>query len=269
MGEAVKQINLRLSQENIDKFKIFCEENGFSQAQGFDQMLHAMELSKAREAIPGRATEIDEFSLHAKAIIDAYLSSLEINANAEARIREEFTLSLQSKDKTIADLQEKLEAMKTAKNEAEQIATSASQNAAQAMKDYSDAAERAKTMSKLVAEKDKTINSLAEKLTVTEEKLAGYTDLKENEKKAQEKTRELEHALKDLKKDHDVAIKELQSEMERKISYVEKDAALATATAVAENERKIRDVYEQKLRDVDKENARLLIKLEQLKSTVK
>lgn len=265
----IKQTNFRIGQDDAGKFREFCETNGFSQAQGFEQLLRLLELEKAREIIPGRAMEIDEFSLHTKAIMNAFLNSLEINANAEARIREEFNLSLQSKDKTIADLQEKVELLKAAKDEAEQAASSASQAAAQATKDSADAMERAATVSKLAEEKDKTVNSLAEKLTATEEKLAGYSDLEKEAQELKEQLKVMKREITDLKKDYEIKLRELNAEMARKISDTEKDAALAAATAVAEKEREIRDIYEDKLRVADRENAKLQIMVEQMEKREK
>lgn len=262
----IKQTNFRIDQTDADVFRKFCEENGMNQAQGFAHLLQVFELDRAKSVTPGRATEIEEYEMHVKAIVGAYLTSLEINNNAEKRIREEYDVALASRDKTIVDLQGKVEQMKVDKENAEQMATTASQDAAKAIKDAEDAKERAEMVGKLADEKDKTIATLATKVTDAESKLNEYADLKKAEQNAQERIREMERIAADQKKDHETEIRELQAEMDRKVSDAKKDAELAIAKAVAEKEREIRDLYEQKLRDADKENAKLQAKIEQLQN---
>ena len=114
MGD-IKQTNFRIDQDTADAFRRFCEENGMSQAQGFDHIMQVVELDRAKAATPGRATEIEGFEKSVKDIMAAYLYSIEINNNAEARIREQFSSSLDRKDKTISDLQVKVEELQAAK----------------------------------------------------------------------------------------------------------------------------------------------------------
>ena len=64
-----------------------------NQAQSFDHVMQVVELDKAKAVTPGRATEIETFEKSIKDIMAAYLNSLEINASAEARIREQVPLS--------------------------------------------------------------------------------------------------------------------------------------------------------------------------------
>ena len=59
MGE-IKQTNFRIDQESADAFRKFCEENGMNQAQGFDHVMQVLELDRAKEAVPSRATEIED-----------------------------------------------------------------------------------------------------------------------------------------------------------------------------------------------------------------
>ena len=55
MGE-VKQTNFRVDQDTADKFREFCAAAGMNQAQGFDHMMQVLELDRAKEAVPSRAT---------------------------------------------------------------------------------------------------------------------------------------------------------------------------------------------------------------------
>lgn len=260
MGE-VKQTNFRVDQETADKFRQFCMDAGMNQAQGFDHIMEVLEMDRAKEAISGRATEIEEFETHIKAVMSAYMNSLEINNNAEERVREQFSAALESKDKTIQDLQEQVARLKDEKSAAEQMATGAAENAAQAMKEAAAATEKAESASQLVAEKDRTIGTLAEKLAIAEAKCEGFDALERENVELKEQIRTLLLTIEEQKKDHAAEKKDLQKDMERKLSDAQKDAALELVNAVAEKERE----SNAKLLQLERENAKLLATIELLK----
>lgn len=262
----VKQNNFRIDQSDADRFRKLCDEMGLNQAQGFARLIQVFETNQAKLVTPGRADEIEEFERNIKALMSAYLNSLEINNNAELRIREEYDTALASRDKTIMDLQAKNEQLKTDKDAAEQSAADASLSVAQATKEAADAKDRAEMTGKLLEEKEKTIATLAAKVADAEEKLKEYEELKKAEQEDKEQIRELERISAEQKKDHETALRELHAELERKVSDAKKDAELEAAKAVADKEREVRDIYEEKLRAADRENAILQAKIEQLQA---
>lgn len=274
MGE-IRQANFRIDQDTAAAFRQFCDENGWNQAEGFDNVMRQVELNKAKAAIPGRAVEIERFEKYTKDILSAYLTSLEINSGAEERIREQFANALDSKDKTIASLQEKADKLAEGKQILEQVTTEARSERDQAVKEAAAAKEQAETAAKLAEEKDKTILNLTDKLGIAESKADGYDDLKKSEETAKLRINELEkemerikedadRELKAVQKDHEIEIRELKTEMERKVSDVQKDAALAQVQAVADKEREMNGL----LREADMENAKLQAKLEALQSKI-
>lgn len=238
MGE-VKQTNFRVDQDTADKFREFCAAAGMNQAQGFDHMMQVLELDRAKEAVPSRATEIEEYEMHVKAILSAYTNSLAINNDAEERVKEQFSASLESKDKTIQDLQGQIAHLKEEKDTAEKMAAGAAETAAQSMKEAAAATEKAESASQLVAEKDRTIGTLAEKLATAEAKSEGYDALEQKEKESQEQIRTLQLTIEEQKKDHAAEMKDLQRDTERKISDAQKDAELEVVSKVAEKEREL------------------------------
>ena len=72
MGE-IKQTNFRVDQVTADAFRKFCEQNGMSQAQGFDHIMQIVEMDRAKAVAPGRATEIEGFEKSIKEIMAAYI----------------------------------------------------------------------------------------------------------------------------------------------------------------------------------------------------
>ena len=108
----IKQTNFRIGVETAKAFRAFCEENGMNQAQGFDYLMEVLALDKARGAIVSRETEIANFEQHAKAIVSLYLHSLELNENAEARVREQFASRLETQAITMAEYQQEIARMR-------------------------------------------------------------------------------------------------------------------------------------------------------------
>lgn len=237
MGE-IKQTNFRIDQETADAFRRFCEEQGLNQAQGFDHIMQVVEYDRAKTVTPERLVEIEEFEKSLKHIMAAYLKSIEINNNAEARIREQFASALERKDRAISDLQAKVLELQEAKTAAEDAAASAAQAAAQAIKGEKTAKEQAETAKKLATEKDNTIAAIADKLLDAEEKVIGYDELKT--------------AIEKAKKDID--------RLEREASDIQKDAALTIEKAVADKEREMQT----KIMELVRENGQLQARVEVL-----
>lgn len=102
-----EQNNFRILPESAEEFRKICTEYGLNQAQGFAHILQVFELNKAKEKLVKRETEIEEFERHVKALLTAYIGSLELAENADARMFEKYENDLKSKDKTIQDLQAK------------------------------------------------------------------------------------------------------------------------------------------------------------------
>ncbi len=242
----IKQTNFRVGTETADAFRKFCEENGMNQAQGFDHLMQVLELNKAKSAIPDRQTEIISFEKSVKDIMNAYLQSLEINSNAEGRAREEFKSRLENSEKTIAELNMRIEQLTLAKKAAEDHAKSVDEKLAYAQKEARTSSEQAYTSSKLADELDVRLRKLTKELDAAETKASCYDETKAELDAAEKK-------LSEVKMQHDAKIAELEMRLEKAVSDAKKDAALATANAVMESERKMQDA----IRKIEMENAKL------------
>lgn len=104
MGE-IKLTSFRLDKDITDRFKAFCEENHLTVNQGFSNMMQALELNNAKTILTNRQTEIEHFQSLIHSLMSAFMNSLEINANAENRIRQDLDLRLDADAKTISNLQ--------------------------------------------------------------------------------------------------------------------------------------------------------------------
>ena len=107
-----KVTSMRLSEEDLEQFRLFAKENGMNQQQAFKSLVSLVELEKARTTSPERAKEIDVFRDTVNKLIGFYANSLEINKTTEETIREELKKELVAKDRTIANLQDLIRATK-------------------------------------------------------------------------------------------------------------------------------------------------------------
>ena len=224
MGD-IKQTNFRINQETADVFRKFCEDNGMNQAQGFDHIMQVVELDRAKTAAPARLTEIEGFEKSVKDIMAAYLHSIEINQNAEGRIREQFASDLDRKDKTIDDLRAKTEQLQAEKDAAEAVAAEAVKAKDQAEKDAA-AAEKVRIAAEKTAEDKQTIaDTLAAKLAEAEKKAEGFDDLKAALSASQDAQKAAEQRIKDVQRDAAEAAKDAAREAERAKDQAVKETA--------------------------------------------
>lgn len=253
MGE-IKQTNFRINADTADAFRKFCEEQGFNQAQGFDHLMQVLAIDQAKSLTPERKTEIEEFERSVKAILAAYLNSLEVNANAEKRVREQFATDLARKDRTIDELMQKLDALQADKATAEKAQAEAITARETAEKNEKIAIEQLTSVKKNVADQEQIITMLNSKLATADKQLVGYDSLVESEQKTKAKAQELNQVISDLKKDHAAEIKALK-----------KDAEIDKERAIAAKEREM----SAQIQAVELKAATLTGKLEALESQIK
>lgn len=248
MGE-VKQTNFRIDQDTAAAFRKFCEDNGMNQAQGFDHVMQVVELDKAKTVAPGRATEIETFEKSIKDIMAAYLNSLEINAAAEARIREQFAADLTRKDRTIDELREKVEQLQSEKEAAETVRTVAESREKAAIAQMESAQRTA-------ADQERINSMLTLQLTEATEKLDGALEAAEKCRKLEADAAELRTRLADMER----ALENEKKTAESRLAQAKMQAQLDTERAVIAKEREM----QAQLREADKENAKLSAMIEQL-----
>lgn len=272
MGE-IRQANFRIDTDAAEKFRAFCEEQGLNQAQGFDHIMQVLELDRAKQLVPNRQTEISDFEMHAKALLGAFLQSVRLNEDAEARIREQFAGQLISKDQSIADYQLQLqgEKGKVADLEArvrELLAAVAEidslrEELAKAVREKADTKAQHE---KQLSDKDSIVTMLSEKLTVAEKKAQGFDELKAAHDGLAADLKAAQEAAKEQQKDFDL-------QLERASRAAEKAQEGAVSAVRAEAEKTISELRaqlqqaqidaERQLRAADKEAAAEIRKLEQ------
>ena len=117
MGE-IKAVSFRLGDGDIQRFREFAEEQGMNQAEMFQSLINNFEMAKAKGAIIDRAKEIETFQDTVNTLVGMFVNSLAVNQTSEERIREMLSIELNSKDKTIADLQAREKHLKAQSDDA-------------------------------------------------------------------------------------------------------------------------------------------------------
>ena len=298
----IKQTNFRIDQETADAFRKFCEEMGMNQAQGFDHIMQVVETDRAKTIMPERRTEIESFEKALKDIHEGYLYSLEINKNAEDRIREQFISSIKRNEKTIDDLREKIEKLQDQNAAIESLRVEAEKEADAAKERAFVAASQREAAKKAAADQEQINALLTKQLEEATAKLEGYDALRDSEAALKEEVADLKYAVKEAETTLSHAKEMYEAKLEEAKKVAEKCAALeASEAALKENvmllERNVEDerkasenalkqaqaaaelaleraVIEKEremnaqIRQADKENARLAARIEQLEARI-
>ena len=109
--ETMKTRSIRATDEAFNALKEMAESGDFAnQGEAFTALIRLWESEQAKQLIPGRETEIEDFRMHLNSLGDIYLKSLQLNVDTEARVRDEYSARMQGQDRTINNLHEQLQA---------------------------------------------------------------------------------------------------------------------------------------------------------------
>ena len=167
-----KVCSIRADEGTINKFKEITEQfpNG---GECLKALITAHEIAQAKATVTGQETNISDFQAHIDSIVRAYIYSLDLTANTEERVREEFRQRIDSQAQTIADLQTKL---KTAEEYLKTVTAESNEKVSKAETDRATAqqtAERA-TAQQTAESLEKELQQTRKELTQAE-KLATVT----------------------------------------------------------------------------------------------
>ena len=181
MNDEMKVRSFRISDSVAEKFKAFCSEFD-NQNAALDSLIATYEMQNAKSVLMDRKTEIADLDTHIQAIQSAFLRSLELNENAEQRVRTEFNSLLSSKDETIIQLQtEKAKALE----QVEQYKSS---------------------YDKVVQDTNKQLKVMQEKVSENSQSLQNEKERADTEQKAREQAETISVMLSDQ-------VKELQGQL--------------------------------------------------------
>lgn len=206
MNNEVKAVSFRITEEDIKKFRTFAEEQDMNQAEMFQCLVNNFEMAKAKGAISDRAKEIEVFQDTINNLMTMFLNSLAVNQTSEERIREVLSLELHTKDKTIADLQDREKEYK------EKVSTYKAESI-EYLKQANELSVLNDALEKEIDQKDDIINNLQDQVEMLKGQVNEYKAYKETYK-------ELENRNVELEKDNAV-LSHHNTDLETKIENLE------------------------------------------------
>ncbi len=199
------------------------KDNGGNKADFLSAAIAALENANAKEALAGRADEIDHVEKLLDGIRVAYMSSLSIAMTAKDEAATAAAKEIE-KAKSLQDtLQSKIDELTERTKEAEQKAELATDETDRLQKAFEAATKRAEAAELTLEEQRESHKILSDRLVELEKNLNGYEKVKEKAERAET----LEKELADLKK---------RTESEAKLAAQTAAAELREAVA-AERER--------------------------------
>lgn len=261
--------SFRVTDDVMARFKEIQDEMGLTHDGALKMLVDAYELDRAKNAIPDRETEISNFQTKANELIEAFIFSLQLNQDAEARIRSEFALQLQTKDETIANYQEQLKTVQNRLNEYmgleqqlldTQISKAGVEREFAAFKDAQDLVSNQHT--KQLADKESIVSMLTDKLSAAEQKADGYDELREKYKESVEVQKSLKQEISNMQREIEISSERAQTEFNQKIKDLQHEHELnierALRAAEKGREEAIREIKDKCSEEVQKAQNALL-----------
>lgn len=230
MNEELKVKSFRISDETTEKFKNLCGDFD-NQNTALAALISAYEMQASKSLLVNRQTEIEDYDVHIQALQKAFLQSLELNSNAEERIRTEFERQLSIKDKMIEDYQARIATLEQALTDTNDKCSTDVKNAsdklAEAIKDVSEANNK---ITHLTDELNASKSTVQDKLDIIEGLNARIPETEELKKQLKDK----ENELSTLKSQYTVEKTELNnniSKLNSDISFLSNEVEKLKATA--------------------------------------
>ena len=221
-----KPFSVRADQEVIDKYSEIAEAAGLKKSELLPVLLASYSQTQAKAALPGRGTEIENVESLLNQLKDAYLHSLELNVNAEQRIRQEFETRIASNEQAVASLKQKADAAVAKEQEAKAAldAITAERDELKIRAENADAAiEKLRDLQEQVTDMREKIEASKAELEAAAELEKQSADLKSNLKAAEDRAEKSEAEAADLRKKlEDAKVRADADRVELKGRYDEK-----------------------------------------------
>lgn len=111
--DELKSRSIRADEVTYEKFKMIAAESFGNQGQCLASLISLYEMEQGKAVITDRKTEIENFQSHMNTLAEMFVSSLQLNQDAEIRVRSNYEALLNSKDMIIADVQDQITNVKS------------------------------------------------------------------------------------------------------------------------------------------------------------
>lgn len=197
-----KVFSARADEETIERLNELAEQTGMKKTEVLPALLNAWEANRVREALPGRTTEIDNFHNLLQQLKKAYTGSLELNVNAENRIRDEYSARIASNEEAVQALRAQLDKAKTEAAEAKEKAAAAEAERAKLAEELAKANEMNATLKESLANANAAKESNERRVIDLEAQLKDMPKVKEEAAKAAKTIEKLQSDAKETELHH-------------------------------------------------------------------
>lgn len=257
MADELKNRSFRISDETTEKFRQLCNDFD-NQNVAMAALISAYEVQQAKAVLTERQTDVSDYDTHLQALQRAFLHSLELNENAESRIRQEFQRQLESKDSIISDLQERI---RKAESDAERATKQAAITAAETNASVEQAIKENDSLQEKLNSSDKQVSELSARLTSVQSQVTDKQQIIDNlnqkiseaetaTKKADEaeaRALKAESELNEVKSD----VKELKQQLASQQTAAEQSAQVAERLAEVAKREALADLKEKYIAELD------------------
>lgn len=224
-----KVFSARADEETIERLNELAEKTGMKKAEILPALLNAWEANRVREALPGRTTEIDNFHNLLQQVEKAYTGSLELNVNAENRIRDEYSARIVSNEEAVQALRAQLDKAKAEVAEAKEKAALAEAERAKLAEELAKANEINATLKESLANANAAKESNERRVVDLEGQIKDMPKVKEEAAKATKTIEKLQAEAKEAELRHKTELLEA-----REKAADEREALRAELAAKAE-----------------------------------
>lgn len=120
----LKPKSFRIDDETAEKFKEISNKIGGNQQEALAKLIETYEFQSSKTILKESKAEIEKFEQYTSAITRMFMGSLEDNQNITDTVKTAFDAQLNSKDRLIMELQQKLNILQKERDEAVQTKSS-------------------------------------------------------------------------------------------------------------------------------------------------
>lgn len=243
-------LTFRADEETKAKFAQICEQFA-NKGAALQALIGAYELEQAKGMLTGSADLIEDFRAHLDCIGRAYIAQLDLNANAEQRIRTELAEELSGLTKALHTAQEQVDAAEQEKRRAftelDEVRTFAASESAAVAAQIADYVTRLESAERAQKAAEETSRAKEQTVSVLTEQLDSMRKEADSLRAATEQSGALKSALDETRLavaelETQLAAKDAAAELARKQAELDKEqAVLATERRTARKLEELRD----------------------------
>lgn len=263
MAEEMKTRSIRADEQTLERFKALSEEFD-NQGECLSSLIKAYEISKAKSVLTDTGRAIEDFETHTAAIQEIFITLLESISNADERIKNKYEIELQTRTRTISDLQMQNTVLNNQLDDAQNLLDLKQGIVSQLTEDKNKAESTITTLNNQLKDKEDIISGLREKTLEIESLKAEHKKLDAEIEQSKTDIKTKDATIQSLKDDltaEQMKVKDMTRDAEIQKQKSELDKQLAVS--------QIKETYSDKVESLRAEKEKLLDEISKLKDYIR